>query len=193
MHRSGTSWRSFVGVTLIEVLAALALLGSLAVAMLLSRGRLIEQHHRARQKLEAVQAADALLATWWADASHGSDGPIPINQRGRLESHPGWVWETVAIDCPELNTYQAGIIRLRILAPAPGNHSGSHEASKGEASGGGTSGGEGLVQLTAIDLVVPASGSPARVPEGTQGETPGVRSAQSGTARLELPAIRGQR
>lgn len=79
--------------TLIEVLAALLLMGSILVALVTARGRLVNQHAEAVEIQQAVQAADALLVTWWA-----ADPPsVPIGERGELPSHPGWVWTTTEL------------------------------------------------------------------------------------------------
>ena len=97
--------------TLIEVLAALSLLGSLAVAMVLARGRLVEQHRAAEQKLEAVDAADRLLLLWWS----GESKQVPVNTSGVVEQHPHWAWETELISDRRLAPYEAQIVRLRIV------------------------------------------------------------------------------
>lgn len=132
MNKPKTSWRKRSGVTLIEVLAALALLGSLAVAMVLSRGRLVEQHRLAEKKLEAVQAADVLLAQWWAaDEKH-----VPVGLSGRIDGKPGWLWETEAIASDALVPFDAHIIRLRIL----------DETSLGNP-----------IELASVDVVLPQS------------------------------------
>ncbi|CAN0317727.1 unnamed protein product, partial [Ectocarpus fasciculatus] len=99
------------GVTLIEVLAALALLGSLAVAMVLSRARLVEQHQRAEQKLQAVEVANDLQAGWWAEDPNA----IPIETSGDIEDNPGWVWETEARKHRELESFAAQVVEVRIV------------------------------------------------------------------------------
>lgn len=120
--------------TLIEVLAALALLGSLAVAMLLSRSRLIDQHARAEQKLEAVRAADTLLSQWWAD----DPSAFPVDREGDIAGHTDWVWQTRQVQHDNLRTFEARVVRLRIL----------DESTPGQPA-----------ELTSVDLVLPAGGS----------------------------------
>ena len=130
MSRHKTSWRRHAGMTLIEVLAALSLLGSLAVAMVLARGRLVEQHRAAELKLEAVDAADQLLLQWWA----GESKQVPVNTSGVVEQHPDWTWETELISDRALAPYDAQIVRLRILSTSePGQPA----------------------ELTSVDLVMP--------------------------------------
>lgn len=127
--------RCWQAATLIEVLAGLAILGSVTVALLLARGNLLEQHALAMRKLEAVQIADQVLAGW-----HAQDNAVPIDEQGEIESHPGWTWRTQMIDSPypinddalptgtlkiELfntnsTTPQAAVITVELLTPAPG-------------------------------------------------------------------------
>lgn len=135
MKRRRTSWRRSAGMTLIEVVAALALLGSFAVAMMLSRARLVEQHTRAEQKLDAVAIADALLAEWWA----GDAATFPINEEGHIEGQAGWYWQTRVIKHDGLRPFQAQVVRLRIL----------DRSSEGRPT-----------ELTAVDLVLPEGGVP---------------------------------
>ena len=98
--------------------------------MVLSRSRLIEQHHLAEQKLEAVRAADQIIARWWSEESKS----VPLNADGALQDHPRWVWQTEVINARPLEDYDAQIVRLRILD---------------------TSNVGAPVELTAIDLVLP--------------------------------------
>lgn len=96
--------------TLIEVLAALLLMGSILVALVTARGRLVNQHAEAVDIQEAVQAAEVLLAEWWA-----TEPPtVPMGGRGEVVSHPGWVWTTTEVDgAPDgLNV---SVVRLSII------------------------------------------------------------------------------
>ena len=135
MTRHATSWRRSTGITLIEVLAALSLLGSLAVAMVLSRGQLVDQHVRAEQKLEAVRVADAMLAEWWAQ---GPDA-LQVNGEGAVTGQAGWVWQTLVIEHRDLEPFEAHVLRLRILDT--------------EVTGD-------PIELTSIDVVLPKREGP---------------------------------
>ncbi len=92
----GRSSRRCRGATLIEVLAGLALLGSLAVAMVLAKADLTAQDALARHKLAAAAAADRLMTGWWADPA-----AMPRDDRGDVPGQPGLRWRTRPIDPPE--------------------------------------------------------------------------------------------
>lgn len=63
-RRSLTSSNNRTGITLIEVVAAIALLASLLVSILATHNRLARQTREAQERLVAVEAADRLLAEW---------------------------------------------------------------------------------------------------------------------------------
>lgn len=96
--------------TLIEVLAALLLMGSILVALVTARGRLVNQHAEAQAIQDAARAADALLVRWWA-----SDPPaVPVSARGQVAGQAGWVWTTTPVaGAPDALELQA--VRLSIL------------------------------------------------------------------------------
>jgi prepilin-type N-terminal cleavage/methylation domain-containing protein len=53
------------GLTLLEVLAALAILATLLAGLLLAKGKAMHQLGLAERRLKAVAAADALMEQWW--------------------------------------------------------------------------------------------------------------------------------
>ena len=67
------------GLTLVEVVAALALLGTLLSAMLLARGRYVRQNMRAQESVEAVAVTDALLEQWF------NQQPVDVDELGPKE------------------------------------------------------------------------------------------------------------
>jgi len=106
-----TLWRRSAGVTLVEVLASLLLMGSLIVGLVLARGRLVQQHADAQAKLQAVEVADAILAQWWAQ-----DPPaVPVDAQGEIASHPGWIWQTQHIDIDATHPAAQSGVRLMII------------------------------------------------------------------------------
>ncbi len=98
------------GFTLIEVIAGLAILGSLLAATVLARVAYTRQWVKANQKLEAVAAADALLAQWWR-APEG----LPVSGAGDV---PGWeklTWRTHELPDDAAASIGGRVVRLEIL------------------------------------------------------------------------------
>ena len=130
------------GFTLIEVLAGLAILGSLLVGLVLARRSLIDQQLRADRKLVAIDLADALLTSWAAQSvgtatwlasiprddqgdihealtedDIGDDGQAGWRWRGTPVPAPGqWMWRTREVAAPAGWTLDdAGIVRLEVF------------------------------------------------------------------------------
>ena len=83
-----TSWpRRARGLTLVEVLAGTALLGTLLVAILVTKGRLAAQGRIAETRLAACAVLDSLLAEWWTD-----DDGVPAEQAGDVPGDARWRW-----------------------------------------------------------------------------------------------------
>ena len=107
------------GVTLVEVLAGLALLGTLLVSMVLARGQLLEQKIKAARMLEAIAVADRLLAQWWEDPA-----AIPVGESGEIKD-AGMVWRTERRrdEEAEKNGAQVVTLELKRTVAAPGEES----------------------------------------------------------------------
>lgn len=101
--------RSRRGLTLIEVLASLAILGSLLVIIVQSRSSHVRQWHQAQLKSEAVHAADRLLRSWWSNPA-----ALPSNDTGTWEER--WRWRTSIVATPALKdaALEAQLVRLEI-------------------------------------------------------------------------------
>src|SRR3954454_16567129 len=96
------------GVTLIEVLAGLVLLGTVLASVMIARGRFVRQWAQAEQRLAAVHAADAMLAQWLSAGSQA----VPVPAQGRLDDQPGYVWRTRRVPSPQADELSAGVVRL---------------------------------------------------------------------------------
>ena len=72
------------GVTLIEVLAGLTLLGTLLASLVVANAEQARQAGRAADRLRAVAALDALLTGW-----HAEGAPLPPGPGGNLPPAPG--------------------------------------------------------------------------------------------------------
>ena len=93
MKRSLNAFRS-KGLTLIEVAAALAILGVLLAGLSVLRGRTLRQWKTAQDQLQAVEAVDAMLSDWYATSNvpRVGSGIVPSTQLQwslrRVESIP---------------------------------------------------------------------------------------------------------
>lgn len=100
------------GFTLIEVMAALAILGSLLVAAVMAKSRLHRQWSTAEARLRCVAAADELLATWWQDLER-----FPRSAAGPVPTDPQLSWRTRVLDDEPIEGLRCQIVRLEILDP----------------------------------------------------------------------------
>lgn len=96
--------------TLVEVVAGMTLLASLATSMLLAYGVHQKQLRRAEQRINAINVADTLIAQWYS----GSE-TIPRNRQGRVISQQEpWIWKTQTIDVAAVGTLPIERIRVEI-------------------------------------------------------------------------------
>ena len=75
--------------TLVEVLAGTALIGTLLVGILLAEGRATQQQAQAGRRVTACALADGLLTEWTAPGRS-----IPREHQGRISGNPQWAWRT---------------------------------------------------------------------------------------------------
>lgn len=129
------------GLTLIEVMAGLAILGSVLVAVVMARGRYLDQSVAARHKAEAVRVADALLTQWWDDIEQ-----LPRAESGDVD---GFRWETQTRQPEALIELEAEVLRLSLFQL--------------EAIGDGS-----YEPILSVEVVVPA---PPESPDTEEGAT----------------------
>jgi len=98
------------GATLVEVVAGLTLLASLATGILLAFGAHQKQLRRAEQRLHAVDVADQLLARWYSGS-----GMIPRGTSGRVvfKQEP-WIWRTQSFQRTALGPTLVEKLRVEI-------------------------------------------------------------------------------
>ena len=96
--------------TLVEVVGALGLLATLLVALLLARARYTHQAALAQRRLQAVAAADALLATW-----HQDPRSLPRAGGGMFAGEGQLSWRTQRVASPAVTDMGAAVVRLEIL------------------------------------------------------------------------------
>ena len=95
--------------TLVEVVAGLALLGSLLVGLLLARIALSRQRTQADQRLEAVEGCDRLLSAWQA-----SGQKVPHRSSGRANNGGHLKWSTRVLRTLTIETTAIEVVRLEI-------------------------------------------------------------------------------
>ena len=76
------------GFTLLEVVAALILMGSVLAGSILAFSRHRKQLANAEKRIEATMIADQLL-----QQLSSQPGGIPTNARGTIPQHPRWIWQ----------------------------------------------------------------------------------------------------
>ena len=75
------------GMTLIEVLAALVILGTAATSILVAQARAIEQAKVAALEVEAAAMANELIANWRLNEEKMAD-----SASGRIDGQGEWSW-----------------------------------------------------------------------------------------------------
>ncbi len=97
------------GFTLIEVVAGLALLGTLLVSITLAKGRFTRQRAVADRQIQAIAATESLLAQWWQDLS-----TFPRQDTGEVPGAADLSWHTSLIDDADAQDAGAVIVRMQI-------------------------------------------------------------------------------
>src|SRR5687768_12235907 len=98
------------GMTLIEVVAGLALMATLLVALLQAKVGHARQTNVAERKLAAVAIADRLLSEWWR-----APEKFPIETTGRVRSDPRFAWRTALVPNPTTERLDMDVVRLEII------------------------------------------------------------------------------
>ncbi len=95
------------GLSLIEVVIGMALLGLFLASIFIAQARLTRQSALIRKKALAISATDALLASWAMDW-----GNLPTDGSGTIPEHENLQWETQSQDASELQ--ELGIIKVQL-------------------------------------------------------------------------------
>lgn len=96
------------GLTLIEVLASLVLLGVLFTGLLLGKARMTRQWSHAQDRQAAVRVADELLTQWEVEAA-GVPGVPGVPASGTRD---GFRWSITAL--PPDDLFELGYQRVRL-------------------------------------------------------------------------------
>jgi len=108
------------GLTLIEVVAAIAILGAILTGIVVAQSRHLRQIAATQRTDRAIAAADALLERWWADPR-----TLPVGASGRLED-AALRWVTREVASEPIEAIGARVVRVAFHpagAQAPGDES----------------------------------------------------------------------
>ncbi len=97
------------GLTLIEVVAAIAILGTILVGIVLAKSRHTRQLALSQRRAQAVLIADELITNWWI-----SEDGVPVNQSGRIEDDPTLRWQTRTVTNRPLNALGVRVVRVEL-------------------------------------------------------------------------------
>ena len=100
------------GMTLVEVVAGSALLGTLLVAILLAQARIVKQAGLAARRVEACGIADGMLELWWSDPEE-----FRVDGSGDVQGREGWSWRTSVIENEDAERLGADVVALEIFGP----------------------------------------------------------------------------
>jgi len=98
------------GFTLLEVVVALVLMGTLVASALVSMSAYKRQMLFSKQRIVATRLADEMLARWY----ELNQGP-PTFDRGQFESNGTWLWRTQPVGVRKIFGNDVTVIRFDLL------------------------------------------------------------------------------
>jgi prepilin-type N-terminal cleavage/methylation domain-containing protein len=106
-----TSWPPSArpGLTLVEVLAALVLLGTILTGLVMAKSHHTRQLTRTAERQTGIRLADELITRWWT-----SPQGIPVDQRGAIDGDSSWVWDTRLVPNDALQTLGTRVVRVTV-------------------------------------------------------------------------------
>ena len=107
-----TTWRSSRAITLVEVLAGTALLGTLLVASLVAGARMKAQNRQARDAMEGCKVAQDLLQTFWSKRDQ-----FPRQGEGEVKDHAPLRWRTKVVENIEADKMGGQVVQLDVFLP----------------------------------------------------------------------------
>ena len=98
------------GLTLLEVIVGLVLMGSILVASLLGFSKHRRQLQLAEKRIQATFVADGLVQELSAQR-----GGIPVPAQGAVPGQSGWIWKTSAVGTTVMASIPMQVIRLELI------------------------------------------------------------------------------
>ncbi len=133
---------------MIEVVAAIAIMGTLLSGMLLAKSRHTRQLALAQRQLVAVELLDNWLAERWVRPEN-----LPVNEAGVVAGPDQLRWTTRLIPNEQLAPLSARVLRVEFHDNSDGGPHG-HAASQGSSP-----------PLVSVDLILPNPASTATANE----------------------------
>jgi len=111
MSKNSFSFSAEAGLTLIEVVASLALLSTLLVGVLVAFNQHSRQIRAGNRKLDVLHRVDALLYRW---AESGST--IPRAGSGEILGDDDLIWKTRVVDTRYRRNLGVDVVRIEVFA-----------------------------------------------------------------------------
>ena len=97
------------GLTLVEVIAGLALMASLLSTMVVAYSAHLRQHRNAQRKVLAVELLDRKLEEW-----RRTSQPIPVPAEGDFLDKPEFHWQTELVPNSTLHPFFGEVVRIEV-------------------------------------------------------------------------------
>jgi prepilin-type N-terminal cleavage/methylation domain-containing protein len=110
MNRKIYSIYSMPGMTLVEVVAAIAILGIILVSLTLARSSHQRQISAANCLSEGTRLVDDMISSWWS-----SPQGVPVESAGILGLRGEWSWTTHPLDNPAIDNIGARVVRVEAV------------------------------------------------------------------------------
>ncbi|MFP4354513.1 MAG: type II secretion system protein [Phycisphaerae bacterium] len=110
MSRRSLRFSPRAGLTLLEVIAGIAILSTILVSAVVSRSRHARQLAMSERVEVALAAADELIADWWTDSAG-----LPVGRSGQVQAVENMIWQVAEV--PNLQAQQLGcrVVRVQLL------------------------------------------------------------------------------
>jgi hypothetical protein len=113
---------SGVGLTLVEAVAGIAILGAMLAAVLVATSRLRVQDARAARQIEACGIADAMLMEFWKKPEE-----FPRRGSGRVPGGSDWRWRASVAPSNDANEISGELVAVEFFQAPNGGLADSNE------------------------------------------------------------------